>query len=70
MCLYFFKIYKNIYCNTLMSNEELVKEIIILKEELEKTKNELNQTKEHLKKYTSPSNMKKYYQNHKEDIIQ
>lgn len=53
-----------------MSNEELVKENIFLKEELKKIQNELNQTKEHLKKYTAPSNMKKYYQNHKEDIIQ
>jgi len=32
--------------------------------------NELNATKEHLKKYTSPSNMKKYYENHKEEIKQ
>ena len=27
------------------------------------------ETKEHLKKYTAPSNMKKYYQNHKEEFI-
>jgi len=52
-----------------MNNEELIKEINILKGELEKTKNELVETKEHLKKYTAPSNMKKYYQNHKEEII-
>jgi len=52
-----------------MNNEELIKEISILKAELEKTKIELVETKEHLKKYTAPSNMKKYYQNHKEDII-
>jgi len=52
-----------------MNNEELIKEINILKVELEKTKNELVETKEHLKKYTAPSNMKKYYQNHKEEII-
>ena len=52
-----------------MNNEDLIKEISILKTELERTKNELNETKEHLKKYTSPSNMKKYYQNHKEEII-
>ena len=32
--------------------------------------NELNKTKEHLKKYTAPSNMKKYYENHKEEIKQ
>ena len=52
-----------------MDNEDLIKEINILKAELEKTKNELVETKEHLKKYTAPSNMKKYYQNHKEEII-
>ena len=52
-----------------MTNEEFIKEINFLKTELEKTKNELIETKEHLKKYTAPSNMKKYYQNHKEEII-
>ena len=52
-----------------MDNEKLIKEINLLKEELEKTKTELIETKEHLKKYTAPSNMKKYYQNHKEEII-
>ena len=52
-----------------MNTEELVKENQILKETLEKTTNELIKTKEHLKKYTAPSNMKKYYQNHKEEII-
>jgi hypothetical protein len=29
---------------------------------------QMNDTKEHLKKYTAPSNMKKYYENHKEEI--
>jgi len=52
-----------------MTNEEFIKEINFLKTELEKTKKELIETKEHLKKYTAPSNMKKYYQNHKEEII-
>jgi hypothetical protein len=52
-----------------MSIEELLKEIYFLKEENEKIKSELQETKEHLKKYTAPSNMKKYYQNHKESII-
>jgi len=52
-----------------MNNEEFINQINTLKEELEKTKNELIETKEHLKKYTAPSNMKKYYQNHKEEII-
>ena len=34
-----------------MNNEELIKENQLLKEELEKIKNELIVTKEHLKKY-------------------
>ena len=38
-----------------MNNEELIKENILLKEELEKNKNELIETKEHLKKYTAPA---------------
>ena len=52
-----------------MSVEELTKEISFLKEENSKLQCELEKTKEHLKKYTAPSNMKKYYQNHKEEII-
>jgi hypothetical protein len=53
-----------------MNVEDLFIENKALKEELNKIKNELVQTKEHLKKYTAPSNMKKYYQNHKDEIIQ
>lgn len=52
-----------------MSVEELTKEVSFLKEENNKLQIELEKTKEHLKKYTAPSNMKKYYQNHKEEII-
>ena len=52
-----------------MSVEELTKEISFLKEEISKLQIELEKTKEHLKKYTAQSNMKKYYQNHKEEII-
>jgi len=47
---------------------ELKKENEILKKENEILKNTLNKTQEHLKKYTAPSNMKKYYENHKEEI--
>jgi hypothetical protein len=50
-------------------NEALIKENQILKEEIEKLKNELIATKEHLKKYTAPPSMKKYYQNNRETII-
>ncbi len=41
-----------------------------LEDELEKTRKELNETKEHLKKYTAPKRSKTYYENHKEEIIQ
>ena len=41
-----------------------------LEEELELLKQELIETKEHLKKYTAPSRSKNYYETHKEDIIQ
>jgi hypothetical protein len=44
-----------------MDNNELQEKIKILEQEL-------NETKEHLKKYTAPSNMKKYYENHKDEI--
>ena len=57
---------KIIYYITLMNNEELIKENILLKEELEKTKNELIETKQHLKKYTAPIRNKVYYEENKE----
>jgi hypothetical protein len=41
-----------------------------LEDELEKTKKELNETKEHLKKYTAPERSKTFYENHKIDILQ
>ena len=49
-----------------METENKIKE---LEDELEKTRIELNETKEHLKKYTAPSRSKSYYENHKEEII-
>jgi len=49
-----------------MENEDKIK---LLEEELEKIKKELDETKEHLKKYTAPSRSKTYYENHKEDLL-
>ena len=46
---------------------EIIKQ---LEEEIEKLRNELNQTKEHLKKYTSPARHKNYYENHREEILE
>jgi len=40
----------------------------LLEEENSKLKLELEQTKEHLKKYTAPDRSKRFYQNHKEEI--
>jgi hypothetical protein len=58
-----------------MNMEELTKENSCLKEEmvklnneLERIKQELVETKEHLKKYTAPVAKKIYYENNKESI--
>jgi len=52
-----------------MNNEELQKENNLLIEKIQMLEKELNETKEHLKKYTAPSRSKNYYENHKEEII-
>jgi len=52
--------YKILYSNLLLKYEEL-------KEEYEL---KINKLKEHLKKYTAPSRNKKYYENHRDEIIQ
>ena len=51
-----------------MSNADIIKENQILKEEIEKLNKELTETREHLKKYTSPFYKKIYYENNKEQI--
>ena len=51
-----------------MSNADIFKENQILKEEIEKLNKELTETREHLKKYTSPFDKKIYYENNKEQI--
>jgi hypothetical protein len=52
-----------------MDIESLLNDNNLLKDRILILENELKNTKEHLKKYTAPSNMKKYYQTHKEEII-
>ena len=49
--------------------EELLHKILILEEENNKLKLELEETKEHLKKYTAPKRNKKYYENNKEELL-
>ena len=48
-----------------MDNEEKIKEIL---EDNAKLKEELQATKEHLKKYTAPSYKKEYYESNKDTI--
>jgi len=57
---------KNNVYNMLMNIEEIIKENKLLKEENDKLKNELIDTKEHLKKYTAPLRNKTYYEENKE----
>lgn len=51
------------YNDLVLENEQLKKRIIELENELEKTK-------EHLKKYTAPSYKKEYYQKNKEKLLE
>jgi hypothetical protein len=53
-----------------MNIEEIIKENQLLKGMNEKLLKELEETKEHLKKYTAPSYKKIYYENNKEEIKQ
>jgi hypothetical protein len=48
-----------------MDKDEIIKKIL---EENTKLKEELNETKEHLKKYTAPSYKKEYYEKNKDAI--
>lgn len=49
--------------------QQLLDKIKILEEENEKFKIELQETKNHLKKYTSPDRCKKYYEENKEKLL-
>lgn len=53
-----------------MDNQELINKVKTYEERICVLEKELEETKNHLKKYTAPSNMKKYYENHKEEIKQ
>ena len=50
--------------------EELLNNINLLQEENNKLKTELEETREHLKKYTSHKRSKIYYEKHKEELLQ
>ena len=50
--------------------QELLNKIKNLEEENNKLKNDLNEAKERLKKYTSPERNKIFYKEHKEELLQ
>lgn len=49
-----------------MNNDDIIKQ---LQEENSKLKEQLQITKEHLKKYTAPASRKLYYEKNKEQIL-
>ena len=53
-----------------MEYELLLKENQLLREQNEKLITELEETKQHLKKYTAPAYKKEYYENNKDEIKQ
>ena len=53
-----------------MDYETIKKENKLLKDENEKLLIELQETKQHLKKYTAPAYKKEYYENNKDEIKQ
>jgi len=53
-----------------MDNEELIAKNKLLEDQIQKLQDELNATKEHLKKYTSPIRNKKYYETHREELLE
>jgi hypothetical protein len=49
---------------------EYIDENILLKNKINELEKEITELKEHLKKYTAPTRYKKYYENHKEELLQ
>ena len=49
---------------------EYIDENILLKNKINELEKEIIELKEHLKKYTAPTRYKKYYENHKEELLQ
>ena len=50
--------------------QELLTKIQLLEEENIQLKKKIQEISEHLKKYTSPERNKKFYENHKEELLQ
>jgi hypothetical protein len=53
-----------------MEYSELIAKNKLLEDQVQKLQDELNATKEHLKKYTSPTRNKKYYETHREELLE
>ena len=53
-----------------MDYQELVDKNKLLEEENKRLLDELTKIKEHLKKYTAPTRHKKYYETHKDEILE
>lgn len=49
--------------------QEFLNKIKLLEEENERLKKQLEEIKDHLKKYTSPDRCKKYYEENKEKLL-
>jgi len=49
--------------------DEIINKNKLLEDKILILENELNTTKEHLKKYTAPKRSKIYYENHKEELL-
>jgi len=62
--------YINIFYHTIltMNIDEIIIKYKLLEEENKKLQDELQATKEHLKKYTAPSYKKEYYEKNKDSI--
>lgn len=52
-----------------MNIEELLNINKVQEEKIIQLEKELNDTREHLKRYTAPKSNKRYYENHKKEII-
>ena len=53
-----------------MNYDELLKELETVKNKNKLLEEELQETKEHLKKYTAPKRKRQFYENHREELLQ
>lgn len=59
--------YKKLYEKLLIENKNLKDQHLL---DITNFESKINSLTQHLKKYTSPARNKKYYENHKEEIIE